>query len=98
VPVSPAGPGQAGWTLNAAWADYNTYILVTGLDNTGTVANGGCCVINCNNTNQIYGFHTGGANVLRADGSAHFMSDSTAPGIVAAMVSRNGGEVFADSP
>ena len=96
VAVSPSGPGQAGWTLNAAWADKNTYIMVTGLDATGTVPNGGCCVINCNNTNQFYGFHTGGSNGLRADGSVQFLADSTAPGVLAALVTRNGGEVFND--
>jgi prepilin-type N-terminal cleavage/methylation domain-containing protein/prepilin-type processing-associated H-X9-DG protein len=97
VPVSPNTPGSAGWTLNAAWADYNTYIRVRGFDNTGTVVDGGCCVVNCNNVNQIYGFHTGGANVLRADGSVQFLSEGTAPGVVAAMVTRSGGEVFNDS-
>jgi len=95
VPVQPNTPGQAGWTLNAAWGDYNTRIVVTGLNNTGTAV-GGCCVINCNNTNQIYGFHTGGANALRADGSVNFLSDTTAPGVLAAMVTRSGGEVFSD--
>jgi prepilin-type N-terminal cleavage/methylation domain-containing protein/prepilin-type processing-associated H-X9-DG protein len=98
VAVSPNTPGSAGWTLNAAWGDYNTRIIVRGFDNTGTVQDGGCCVINCNNVNQIYGFHTGGANVLRADGSTHFFSEATAPGVVAAMVTRNGGEVFNDNP
>src|SRR5437868_11286227 len=49
VPVSPNQPGQAGWTLNAAWADYNTAVTVDGFDGSGTVKNGGCCVINCSN-------------------------------------------------
>jgi prepilin-type N-terminal cleavage/methylation domain-containing protein/prepilin-type processing-associated H-X9-DG protein len=85
-----------GWTLNAAWADKNTYIEVRGFSNDGLVRGGGCCVINCSNVNNIYGFHAGGVNVLRADGSTHFMSETTAPGVLAAMVTRNGGEVFTD--
>jgi prepilin-type N-terminal cleavage/methylation domain-containing protein len=96
VPVTPNAPGQVGWTLNAAWADYNTCIRVRGFDNTGTIPDGGSCVINCNNVQQIYGFHTAGATALRADGSAQFLADSTAPGVVAAMVTRSGGEVFND--
>jgi len=95
-PISPNGPGQAGWTLNSAWADYNTAIFVRGYDNTGTVRDGGCCVINCNNVNQMYGFHSGGVNVLRGDGSVRFLRETTAPGIVAAMVSRDGGEATAN--
>jgi prepilin-type N-terminal cleavage/methylation domain-containing protein/prepilin-type processing-associated H-X9-DG protein len=95
--VSPNGPGQAGWTLNAAWADYNTAILVRGFDGTGTVQDGGCCVVNCNNVSQFFSFHTGGANALRADGSVRFMNESIAPGVLGALVSRAGGEVFTDN-
>jgi prepilin-type N-terminal cleavage/methylation domain-containing protein len=90
--VMPNGPGQIGWNLNAAWGDYNTYIKVRGFDNTGTIQDGGCCVVNCSNVNQIYSFHTGGANSLRADASVHFMADSISPALLAALVSRNGRE------
>jgi prepilin-type N-terminal cleavage/methylation domain-containing protein/prepilin-type processing-associated H-X9-DG protein len=93
-PISPNGPGQVGWTLNAAWADYNTAILVRGFDSTGTVPDGGCCVVNCNNVNQFYAFHPGGVNILRADGSVVFLKDTTAPGVLAALITRDGGEVF----
>src|SRR5262249_39127435 len=37
TPVTPNAPGQAGWALNAAAADYNTAILIRGFDGTGTV-------------------------------------------------------------
>jgi len=93
-PVSPNGPGQAGWTLNAAWADYNTAVTVDGFSSDGTVRNGGCCVVNCNNDSEIYAFHTGGANSLRGDGSVFFLKASVPPGVLAAMISYNGGEVF----
>jgi prepilin-type N-terminal cleavage/methylation domain-containing protein/prepilin-type processing-associated H-X9-DG protein len=90
-------PGGSGWTLNAAWADYNTDIYVRGFSNDGLTQDGGCCVVNCNNANQIYAFHTGGANTLRADGSVQFLSEAIAPGVLAALVTRNGGEVVTDS-
>jgi hypothetical protein len=74
------------------------------------IRDGGCCVINCTNGNgadaagsggataghQIYSFHAGMANVVRCDGTVHSLSASTPAGIVAAMVSRNGGETFSD--
>ena len=45
---------------------------------------------------QMYGFHTAGINVLRGDGSVQFLQESIAPGVLAAMVSRAGGEVVTD--
>ena len=101
-PVTPNTPGTAGWALNAGFFDYNTAILVRGYSNDGLIRDGGPCVVNCTNGNPtaeygIYAFHTGGANVLRGDGSVQFLRESTAPGVVAAMVSRNGGEVISDN-
>jgi prepilin-type N-terminal cleavage/methylation domain-containing protein len=81
-----------GWTLNSAWGDYNITIQVRGFNNAGTILAGGCCAINCNNVNQIYSFHAQGANALRADGSVQFLREDIVPSILAAMVSRAGGE------
>jgi type II secretory pathway pseudopilin PulG len=97
VPVQPNQPGAAGWALNSAWPDYNTYIEVRGYSSNGVTRDGGCCVINCSNVNQFYGFHTGGLNTLRGDGSVQFMSDGVAAGVLAALVTRAGGEVFSDA-
>jgi len=93
----PGGPGTAGWTLNAGFTDYNTYIRIRGFDATGTSQDGGCNAVNANNVNQMYGFHSGGVMTLRADGSVSFLKDSTAPGVVAALVSRNGGEAVTEN-
>ena len=102
-PLSPSAPGQIGWTLNAAYFDYNTTIQVRGFSNDGVTVDGGCCAVNCTNgrttpftQGQMYSFHTGGLNTLRADGSVQFLNESIAPGVLGAMVSRNGGEVFND--
>jgi prepilin-type N-terminal cleavage/methylation domain-containing protein/prepilin-type processing-associated H-X9-DG protein len=83
--------------LNASWADYNIKVLVHGYSADGTVREGGCCVINCNNNDEIYAFHTGGANILRADGSVGFLKDSTAPDVLAAMITAQGGEVISNT-
>ncbi|HEY1189007.1 MAG TPA: DUF1559 domain-containing protein [Gemmata sp.] len=97
TPVTPNTPGAAGWTLNAAASDYNNAIFLRGYDTTGTSRDGGCCIVNCNNVNQIYSFHTGGAMTVRGDGSVQFLKESTAPGVVAALASRAGGEVVTDN-
>jgi len=89
-------PAIAAGNLNASWADYNTKVTVYGSSNDGLTVGGGCCVVNCTNLNEIYAFHTGGANTLRGDGSVFFMKDSIAPAILAALISANGGEVIPD--
>jgi hypothetical protein len=95
--VTPNAPGQVGWTLNAAWADYNTKIFVAGYSTDGLTRQGGCCVVNCSNNSEIYSFHTGGAMGLRCDGSVSFIRDSISSAAIGAMVSRAGGEVFSDN-
>jgi hypothetical protein len=97
IAISPNGPGQAGWTLNAAAADYNTAIFIRGFDSTGTVQDGGCNAVNANNVNQIYSFHTGGGMTLRGDGSVQFLKNAAAPAVVAALASRAGGEPVQDN-
>lgn len=46
------------------------------------------------NNNEWASFHTGGANVLMADGSVRFVAESTSLTVVLAMGTRDGGEVF----
>ncbi len=89
-----------GLTLNSAWADYNTARRIKGYDASLAaplplgVAEppGGCSSINVSNVNGLYAFHTGGVNVLRGDGSVTFLRDTTSPGILAAFITRSGGE------
>jgi len=98
-----------GFRLNAAWADHDTFVEIRGFDTaTGTIYdNGNCGCLNVANGsngnalnptgstyNQIYAFHTGGANTAFCDGHVQFLQGSIAPGILVALVSRNGGEVI----
>ncbi len=46
------------------------------------------------NNNEPASYHTGGANFLMADGSVRFVSDSTDQGVLFAIGTRDGGEVF----
>jgi prepilin-type N-terminal cleavage/methylation domain-containing protein/prepilin-type processing-associated H-X9-DG protein len=76
------------------WAEQNG-ILARGYPANGvaTATNNGPCMINCNNGNSIYAFHTGGANVVMADGSVRFVRQSASANIVAGMITRAGGEL-----
>lgn len=77
------------------WADSDNRITVTGTSVDGLSAFGsGPCVMNCNNLQgDIYSFHTGGANIVFADGSVRFLRDTTTISTLAALVSKGGGEV-----
>jgi hypothetical protein len=96
-PVMPNAPGQAGWILNAGFFDYNSAIRVRGFSSDGLVQDGGCATVNAINQRsasqaQFFGFHPGVAGSMRADGSVHFVSDSISPLVIAALITRAGGE------
>jgi prepilin-type N-terminal cleavage/methylation domain-containing protein len=94
--IATGVPALLAGNLNASWADYNTKVTVDGFSGDGLVKNGGCCVVNCTNLDEVYSFHTGGGNALRGDGSVFFMTDSIPPAVLAARISANGGEVIPD--
>jgi prepilin-type N-terminal cleavage/methylation domain-containing protein/prepilin-type processing-associated H-X9-DG protein len=100
TPVSPNTAGSAGWALNAGFFDYNGAIRVRAYS--GTTADSGCVGVNATNGGgagayQIYSFHSGGANTLRADGSVQFLRDAVSGATLGALVSRAGGEVVSDN-
>lgn len=84
-PVSSAG---------GAWGDMFIYSSLAGgeCDNTGKRL--GPCMINYTTNNEIYSWHPGGANALFADGSVHFLADTTPAATIIALVTRAGGESF----
>jgi prepilin-type N-terminal cleavage/methylation domain-containing protein/prepilin-type processing-associated H-X9-DG protein len=83
----------SGTTSGAGWGDPNAEY---GLDGTNP-ANGssmpGTCAINCNNDNEVYAFHTGGANIMFADGSVHFVTSTINIVTFGAIITAQGGEV-----
>jgi prepilin-type N-terminal cleavage/methylation domain-containing protein/prepilin-type processing-associated H-X9-DG protein len=52
------------------------------------------CAVNCMNGGEIYAFHLGGANVLLADGSAHFLKDTTDIILLRALITIRGRETI----
>jgi prepilin-type N-terminal cleavage/methylation domain-containing protein/prepilin-type processing-associated H-X9-DG protein len=85
--ITPASGG------GGAWADPFSYFHVAGAlpDLSGT--RGGPCMINCTSNNELFSFHPGGTNVLFADGSVHFLTQTDTPPIVISMITRAGGEI-----
>jgi prepilin-type N-terminal cleavage/methylation domain-containing protein/prepilin-type processing-associated H-X9-DG protein len=56
------------------------------------ILNPGVCGINCSNDLGLYSFHTGGANVLLADGSVVFKSTGISITVLTELVTARGGE------
>jgi prepilin-type N-terminal cleavage/methylation domain-containing protein/prepilin-type processing-associated H-X9-DG protein len=74
------------------WGDMFTYSALAGgkCDDSGQRL--GPCMINSTSNNEIYAWHTGGANALFGDGSVRFLKYSTPATTIIALVTRAGGE------
>ncbi len=90
-PPTYSGTTPPGW-YRRAWADYDTFLIISGFNTAGTTVDGGSCSINCNNNSQLYSFHSGGVNALRCDGGVFFMRRTIRPAALAALISRSGGD------
>jgi len=80
-----------------AWANPETAIALTGF-NPSTMSTPGPCAVNCNNNDEVYSFHSGGANVLLGDGSVRFLKASTDINLLIALITRARGEVVSNDP
>jgi prepilin-type processing-associated H-X9-DG protein len=76
----------------AGWADSLNSTMLSGYD-VATRFFLGNCAINCTNNGAAYSFHSGGANVAMADGSVRFIRQDIGIRVMAALVTRAGGEV-----
>jgi prepilin-type N-terminal cleavage/methylation domain-containing protein/prepilin-type processing-associated H-X9-DG protein len=77
--------GQGGW------ADPGGAFSIDGSNPDGTVP--GPCTLNCANNSEVYGFHPGGANVVFADGSVHFLTTDMSLCVLAALTTRSANEI-----
>jgi len=91
----PMPRSSGGMAVRGAWGDQNGASTLYGyaVDTAGIVTVTGCNSIGVTNLESPYSFHTGGANVVRADGSVFFLRQSVQPAALAAFVTKAGGEV-----
>jgi prepilin-type processing-associated H-X9-DG protein len=75
-----------------AWAAPNAFVGILGAQYDGS-SREGPCAINCINQGEVYSFHPGGANVVFADGSVRFLKAGINIRVLAALITRAGGEV-----
>jgi prepilin-type N-terminal cleavage/methylation domain-containing protein/prepilin-type processing-associated H-X9-DG protein len=74
-----------------AWANPATQLTVNGYD----IASGtqpGDCAVNCYNNNEVYGFHTSGANVVFADGHVYNLRAGLSVNVLIPLMTRSSGE------
>jgi prepilin-type N-terminal cleavage/methylation domain-containing protein/prepilin-type processing-associated H-X9-DG protein len=90
-PVPWSSSSDQPFTTGGTWASHLKGFLIDGAGADGRT-NGGPCAMNCSNDNEVYAFHTGGANALLADGSVRFLRESMELRILAALATRAGGE------
>ncbi|WP_145062569.1 DUF1559 family PulG-like putative transporter [Adhaeretor mobilis] len=85
--------GNAPNTQGISWADRSNFMSVGGSRACGETA-----LMNCTNEEEIYSFHTSGANFCYGDGSVHFIQEDLDPVVFAALHSRAGEEIVTDYP
>src|SRR5262249_42584588 len=81
-----------GFSAGGPWASTPNVLAVWGSTADGSTVPGPCAM-NCTNYTNLYSFHPGGANVLFADGSVHFLNATIDIRILARLITRAGGEV-----
>jgi prepilin-type N-terminal cleavage/methylation domain-containing protein/prepilin-type processing-associated H-X9-DG protein len=96
---TPPNPPNAPTAFQGAgWGDaLNGENWFIGSQFDGVVpSTGGTCVVNCTNARGtgLYAFHTGGANILLADGSVRFIAASINHCTFAFLVTKGKGEVI----
>jgi prepilin-type processing-associated H-X9-DG protein len=87
------GVKQSGTVPGSSWNE-NNGALMRGYTTDGATQPGPC-MIGCSNFYAVYSFHPGGANLLFGDGSVRFAPGSVTADLVAALITRIGGESLA---
>jgi prepilin-type N-terminal cleavage/methylation domain-containing protein len=83
---------QANGQTDGGWADTENEYITHGFDATGTT-NPGPCHTNCTNNNEVYGFHSGGAHHVFADGSVRYIAASLNIRLFVRFITMRGEEV-----
>jgi prepilin-type N-terminal cleavage/methylation domain-containing protein/prepilin-type processing-associated H-X9-DG protein len=86
-------PGPDQTVEGGGWAAFNSGISLQGSSHDGATRPGPCA-LNCTNEREVYAFHPGGANAVFADGSVRFLKAGMSIRVLAALITRAGGEVI----
>jgi prepilin-type N-terminal cleavage/methylation domain-containing protein len=78
---------------DGGWADHDNEFIVHGFSADGATNPGLPCHTNCTNSNEVYSFHTAGANHVFADGSVHFIRASMDIRLFVKFITRIGNDV-----
>ncbi|MFH5802780.1 DUF1559 domain-containing protein [Alienimonas sp. DA493] len=102
MPESDVTLDQPGsWGTWLGWCafmiqTYPNYTPETYPKNLSNIPSGTECAINCNNSQGVFGFHPGGANVVHGDGSVRMLNESMDGAVLMFMATRDGREVFSE--
>jgi type II secretory pathway pseudopilin PulG len=91
-----AGVRKSASQLDGGWADHDCEYIVHGYTADG-LSSPGPCHTNCTNNNEVYSFHSGGANHVMGDGSVRFIRSSMDIRTFVKLVTRSGQEVIPDN-
>ncbi len=89
-------PGPDQVVTGGPWNHFKGEIILEGSTFDGTVQPGPCA-LNCTNDEEVYAFHTGGANAVFGDGHVRFLQVGMDIRILARLITRAGGEVVSGS-
>jgi prepilin-type N-terminal cleavage/methylation domain-containing protein len=89
--TNPTGGSDGGW------ADDDNEYITHGAGLTNFVTDPGPCHTNCNNSNEVYSFHTGGAQHVFGDGSVRFIPESMNIRMFVKMLTRSGEDIFQEN-
>ena len=100
MPASDVTLDQPGaWGTWLGWCAFQlqTYPRYTPANyptNLSNIPSGTDLTVNCNNSQGVFGFHPGGANVGLGDGSVQFLNEFMSGRTLMSMATRDGGETF----
>ncbi len=90
---------NAAGVTDGGWMDHDQRFTLHGSNKTTGVvtsppatAADAACAVNCTNENEIFSFHSGGAQILMADGSVRFLNQTVAFNVVGRLITINGRE------
>jgi prepilin-type N-terminal cleavage/methylation domain-containing protein len=81
-----------GGQTDGSWADRDNEYITHGFTPDGT-STPGACHTNCTNVDEVYSFHSGGANHVFADGSVHFIKQSMDIRLFVKFLTRSGNDL-----